>query len=84
MLQAEVGLKVMSTCVSLVKEANLKVVLASLECVGQLVVDRREAFSSLLGVALDALIPRLGDTKVSRACLSARLYAQFCWRSTIV
>lgn len=67
LVQGDIGLKVMSACVGLVKEANLKVVLAGLECLSLFLTNRKEAFASLVNMAFDVLIPRLGDTKVRRA-----------------
>jgi hypothetical protein len=57
--------KVVSACVSLVKEANLKIVLASLDCLQALMQERKETFNPLVNMTFDVLIPRLGDTKVT-------------------
>eukprot|EP01031_Cornospumella_fuschlensis_P025028 gene25028-30232_t len=65
MLKVDVGIKVMSSVINLVKEANLKVVLSSLDCLQSLVQERKEAFSALINMTFDVLIPRLGDTKAN-------------------
>ena len=60
----DVGIKIMSAAVNLVKEANLKVVLTSLDCLQTLIEERKEPFAAIINMTFDVLIPRLGDTKV--------------------
>eukprot|EP00981_Chlorochromonas_danica_P002560 scaffold497_cov170-Ochromonas_danica.AAC.3 len=62
---ADISVKVLSACVGLAKEANLKVVLASLDCIAMFIVGRKETFMALVNMTFDVLVPRLGDTKIN-------------------
>jgi hypothetical protein len=64
----------MSSFVGLIKEANIKVVFASLDCLQSFITDRKEAFSPLVNMTFDVLIPRLGDTKVVKYMLLLDFY----------
>ena len=54
----------MSHCVSAVKDANPKIVSAGMLCVGYLVTNFRDDFYPLANMSFEALLIKLGDSKV--------------------
>lgn len=70
-----------SAAVSLLKEANLKVVLAGFDCLENLIKLRKESIGSLISMTFDVLVPRLGDTKVSlhRSALCSSIISIDFW-----
>ncbi len=65
LLQNDVKIKVMSSSISLLNDANPKVVLLGFDCLQQLVRDYSEYFQPLVNMSIDMLIAKFGDSKVS-------------------
>lgn len=62
--QSDTKTKIMSHCVGAMKDANPKIVSVGMQCVSSLVSNYREDFSSLANMSFEALLLKLGDSKV--------------------
>ena len=62
----DIKLRVMTTCVELLKEVNPKVVDIGFFCVEKLLELQRESFQPLLNMTFDSLITKYTDSKVTR------------------
>jgi hypothetical protein len=57
-------LKVMSSCVNAVKDANPKIGVVALSCLDLLIKNYRDDFVPLANMSFELLLAKLGDSKV--------------------
>lgn len=73
----DVKIRLMSACVSILRDANSRVVLQGFKCLQKLLDSHSDAFKPLVNLTFDQLLNSFTTTEQKVACLLNRLYKPF-------